>query len=677
MTHAISLTRLVSSPVVPASIWIAAFICALYPVNAYQLEWYLGAVLLVFAYGYVMLSRTMQTGWTLAKSPVLILGGLFWLLVIASVFWSDIKPVSLIALCLFSAMPITFFAGVIGRDEGFLKKIGCMLGVVFAVLCLWAVFQFFFLNNYFLGQARHPLADPSSLGALFSLALFGSLYRVLRGEPGRGRVIAVILCILLVWGIMATASRGPVFAFIPGAIVLCVLLWRQVRAQAKMILLIAACGAVFYGLTLTNIQKRVDLGQRLFDTVTMGVDDVTNNRIDIWSATVDMIKDRPVLGTGIGTYFLYYPEYRRTSDESGTFLAHNDPLQFWAELGILGPLLFYAFGIAAALRTFAALKNMKEDGRPQVTQDRVLTVTLFAGLVSMVVQSHVSFSHYNLSILMLAGLMLALWFLITARYMPEEKEATAAMPRTVSGPVNRLVLVLPFVMAGWLLSRIIVGEIYAGKASQSLFKEQIFDFQHNINMAGSVSHGLNFRAYLLAVNVPMSILDFKKDSASAEEKDLLLQQIRGYMDIVLSINPRSADAHYYLGAVQKYIDKDKLPADMTSPEEYFRTALRLDPLHIGARLALLDLLKKQGRPPQDQIALMEEGMPYVYISPLAENFYGEMARLYLESGKVKKAQETLITMKKFKDRSRYSFIRQNTTIPQAIMGGEQTLPKFY
>lgn len=652
----------------PAILWFLAFVCAIYPINDWQIQFFVAAIFLLFGWTYTMLLRDLEQGWPLPRSPVLAFAGLFWLLITFSVFWSEVKPISLTGLCFFSVLPLTFFGGIMAGKEEYFKKLAKPLACLFAILSLWAVTQFFFLNNYFHGQARHPLADPSSLGALFSLALFCALGWVIADRPKVEHRLAVGLAVLLVCGIAATVSRGPIFAFVPGILFFLVLLWPQVKEKRKSLMIIALSGIAFYGLMQAGMQKRYDIGTRLLGTVTME-ENVTNNRLDIWTSTINMIKDRPLLGTGIGTYFLYYPEYRQPTEADGVFLAHNDPLQFWAELGIMGPLLFYAFVFAAALRTFAALKKLKE-GK---TQDRIIVCSIFAALVAMVVQSHVSFNHYNLSILMMTGLLLSVWFLVTGRAIGEEHRITV-MPENAPPGVNKALLALPFLMLGWLCISIMGGEYLASRARDNLFAQNLDGFAKDINMAGRVSQGLNFRTYLFAVNVPVAILNDRKNSLNEEQQKKLYDQAVNYMNDALAINPRAATAYYYLGKVQSLVRPSVIPKDTPSEVEYYEKTLKLDPLHLGARMDLLRLYREQGKSNEELLAVLEPGLNFIYTTPTVMDYYGEAAKLYLETGNSIKLKEIFAKMAEFKKRSDYSLMRQQTSIPQAIMGGNDMLP---
>lgn len=68
-------------------------------------------------------------------------------------------------------------------------------------------------------------------------------------------------------------------------------------------------------------------------------------RIDVWANTIEMIKDRPIIGYGPGNFKVYYPKYQKYNTGSYDEIfnektqierAHNDFLQFTAEAGLIG-----------------------------------------------------------------------------------------------------------------------------------------------------------------------------------------------------------------------------------------------------------------------------------------------------------------------------------------------------
>lgn len=74
-----------------------------------------------------------------------------------------------------------------------------------------------------------------------------------------------------------------------------------------------------------------------------------DQRIMLYQNTWEMAKDRPVAGFGLGSYKSIYPAYARSAVVNPYFTlsvqpseTHNDFIQFWAELGIIGFTLFAA-----------------------------------------------------------------------------------------------------------------------------------------------------------------------------------------------------------------------------------------------------------------------------------------------------------------------------------------------
>jgi O-antigen ligase len=63
----------------------------------------------------------------------------------------------------------------------------------------------------------------------------------------------------------------------------------------------------------------------------------------IWKQTIDLIKDYPMFGCGLGGYAFTYLKYKTDMPLWGTSFVHNDYLQGMAELGLIGVLIFLGF----------------------------------------------------------------------------------------------------------------------------------------------------------------------------------------------------------------------------------------------------------------------------------------------------------------------------------------------
>ena len=114
-------------------------------------------------------------------------------------------------------------------------------------------------------------------------------------------------------------------------------------------------------------------------------------RLNIWTNTLEMIKEHPLLGVGAGNHKVLYPIYSRRvvvekvfSEDLQLSNVHNDYLQITAELGLLGLALMLWLAGAAALTLFRLLHN--DQGK-----DKILILTLAAGLAGISLNATASF----------------------------------------------------------------------------------------------------------------------------------------------------------------------------------------------------------------------------------------------------------------------------------------------
>lgn len=81
------------------------------------------------------------------------------------------------------------------------------------------------------------------------------------------------------------------------------------------------------------------------------IEAATAERIEIYRLTIGAIADRPLLGTGLGTFSDVFPAYRSAALRPQIDFAHNSYLENALEMGIPAALLFYG-GLAALFVVF-------------------------------------------------------------------------------------------------------------------------------------------------------------------------------------------------------------------------------------------------------------------------------------------------------------------------------------
>ena len=107
-----------------------------------------------------------------------------------------------------------------------------------------------------------------------------------------------------------------------------------------VVVVLAALGGVVWGFS-TQPQYVAR-----FESITNTTTDGSNlGRFDVWTSSINMFKDHPVTGVGIGQWrTIYEVSYRLPTENQHLYHAHNNFIQLLGEvglLGLLGVLIFY------------------------------------------------------------------------------------------------------------------------------------------------------------------------------------------------------------------------------------------------------------------------------------------------------------------------------------------------
>lgn len=618
-------------------LWLSAFICALYFYNPWQLELFGVSIAIIFVWSILMLQNGINNGWQIPQSWAHRFIGLFWLLAFFSLFVSDVINISLMAFCFFSVMPLSFYIFTMRSDEKCMKNIAYALSAIFAVLAVWALIQFFFFNMENKGAAHHPLANSNSLGALFNLAVFSALGWIFIATNKQEKMIATALAVLYLGGLIATSSRGAFLSFLLFMPIMLICLKSETIRDWRYIAIFILGGVLLFLSTTIGEFEGNRMIVRVTETVTLSQNDISNNRFKIWEGALGVLKEHWLSGIGIGMFFLHYNEFRLPEEIKGVYHAHSDPLQFWIEMGVLGPILFYAFLIAVLIRTVKAYRKSENNNQ------RVLLLAPFFAMATVALHSHVTFNFYNLSILYGCGFLLAVWYLTSEQILGVNRKHMF-MPDNTSPSLSLVFISLPFLFLSALFLPYLASEHFVNSARQRMIAGDLEGFSKDIQLANSLSRHTNYRSNLLAVTVPLTLLEEAKDKMGEERTKSVVEQALYYLENAHGINPRSAAALYYLGRLKTLAPAKYLPSDMKEPEEYYKEALKLDPLHLGSRMALADILALRGDR-KAALKLLEGGYKYIYNTSKVIDYYQKMALAYLQDGQMEKYQEALLRLK--------------------------------
>lgn len=188
---------------------------------------------------------------------------------------------------------------------------------------------------YIMKFAGSPFfADPNSYGGylVISIGMSNYLYRVKRQKK------YFVSCLIELFGLMTTLSRGAVLAFI---ISICIVMF--INRKTKLI------GALSI---ITGLTSGVSFLIPFFQN-----DRSAMSRFDMWETAFSMFKDHPILGVGLSNYTYLFNNYGSAGVLGYNPYTHNLYLKILVESGIIGETIFVTTCIVLLKLCFKHLQS--------------------------------------------------------------------------------------------------------------------------------------------------------------------------------------------------------------------------------------------------------------------------------------------------------------------------------
>ena len=211
------------------------------------------------------------------------------------------------------------------------QRVGLFLNVlcgVVVVQCIYQFWQFFGVDPIF-HLAAHAGESERAVGFTGNALILSWLCAFATPAFFRGRWIYFLPLPLISLALCGTST--PVISLAFGGGVAAFIFLRQ---KFQPVIAILCLAMLFMALTgyIETVDKR---------------DMFTNNRWVVWADAVELIKEKPLQGHGLGTWQTVY-----TDRPGGKIFrtAHNDYLQAGVELGVIALTLAVGFVVATGIR---------------------------------------------------------------------------------------------------------------------------------------------------------------------------------------------------------------------------------------------------------------------------------------------------------------------------------------
>jgi O-antigen ligase len=188
----------------------------------------------------------------------------------------------------------------------------------------------------------------------------------------RERILAAVAAAIMAGTIFLSGSRGGMIALLAELGFLAVVLLRQKHDLRKAVALGVFVVIVLALLTWLGGDQ---LSHRLASVGTATGEASESVRLQINRDAIRMFLHRPVLGWGLGTFPVVYPQFRTFYTNFFVNQAHDDYIQLLVETGTVGFAIMLWFLVVAYRRAFRKIGNWTSDIGGAITLASMLGVT--------------------------------------------------------------------------------------------------------------------------------------------------------------------------------------------------------------------------------------------------------------------------------------------------------------
>jgi O-antigen ligase len=330
-------------------------------------------------------------------------------------YLTQLATIHFLALCIFFAA----FAAFTDSYKRLTKVVYLIIGFGF-LFAFFAILQSFLSPGKIYGIYEVPYAVPfgsfvnrHNFAAYMEMTIAVPLGLLFVGAVEKDKRLLFITAVgLMGIALLLSGSRGGLVALV-AEIVLLVIITTQNRSRGhlilKAILAILLVAVIVAGAVLIGGESSLT---RVAETASS--DDISSDRIHIWTVTLDVIRANLPFGAGLGAFGMAYTPHDSLNGMARVEQAHNDYLEVLANAGVVGLLIGMAF-LFLFFRT--ALKNIKTLNLYR----RGVAVGAFAGCFAILVHSLFDFV-LHITAVMLMFLTLLTLLVVSGRANPDDKE---------------------------------------------------------------------------------------------------------------------------------------------------------------------------------------------------------------------------------------------------------------
>ncbi|HDP69707.1 MAG TPA: tetratricopeptide repeat protein [Actinobacteria bacterium] len=460
------------------------------------------------------------------------------------------------------------------------------------------------------------LISPNTLAGFLAIAIPLNIFLILQAPKIWEKVIFLITGGMIGCCFFLTYSRGGLIALSVAMLFMLFFIGKEKRIKLLTVFIILVF-LVFSGYLLVQIYRPSSTIVYSGITKTSSAKTSFDGRLLLWRGSLNIFKDYPILGSGIGTFASIYPKYQYGGLYSRH--AHNTYLEFLAETGFLGFLLFVS---VLFLITRQQIKNLI---RAEDAYFKNLTVVIFASSIIFLVHNLVDFDWQTPAIGLTFWMITGLAFAISGNTSGSLKKSSLLNGKVLI--IIRKIGATSIIFVGVLIL------IFSYKAA--LLAERA----ENLSRDGKKSEAIMLLSAAIKIDPLKGLYRMRWIELSLESGTGAISNIRKQAEKAVVLEPESS--YYHAKLAELYL-KEKMIDDA---EKEYKKAKELYPLSPYFPLLLGQFYVSQGDSGkaidefEDAVSLKNYYDVWYIEKPLEaiSNAHLQLGNIYAQDGKLDKA----------------------------------------
>ena len=275
-------------------------------------------------------------------------------------------------------LALTAFLALLYRYANTERRVRVLVYTVLAVAVASAIFGIlrqatqqqtgFILPLLRQNQGYAQFINKNHFAYLMEMAFGLGLGIILSGGIKRERVMIYVALLLPIWtGLVLANSRGGVLAMLAQIVVAALMLLsagsasQQFSFALKAVLIVILVAGVLAGTFWVGgdrLATNFEATTREFNTDVATTRDGAS-RNEIWRASLKMFAAHPILGVGLGGYWIGITRYHDASGRMTPQEAHNDYLELLSSAGVIGFAIgvWFVMAVVREVRTNLSVDN--------------------------------------------------------------------------------------------------------------------------------------------------------------------------------------------------------------------------------------------------------------------------------------------------------------------------------